>query len=56
MKKYYIKQRISGAIIALIGILTPILDNGNATFTLLALPLGVYLIVTKTKAMDFDGK
>lgn len=56
MKKYYIKQKISGAVVALIGILTLIFDNGNATFTLLALPLGIYLIVTKEKVMDFDGK
>lgn len=56
MKKYYIKQKISGIIIALIGILIPILDNGNATFTLLALPLGIYLMTTKAKIMDFDGK
>lgn len=56
MKKYYIKQKISGAIIALIGILTPIFDNGNATFTLLALPLGLYLIGTKEKVMYSNKK
>lgn len=56
MKKYYIKQKLSGVIIAAIGIIMPILDNGNATFTLFALPLGVYLIVTKEKVMDFSEK
>lgn len=41
---------------AVIGIITPILDNGDATFTLLALPLGIFLIVTRKKVMDFNGK
>ena len=56
MKKYYIKQKLTGAVIALIGILLPIIDNGNATFALLALPLGIYLIITNEKVMYFDGK
>ena len=56
MKKYYIKQKISGAIIALIGVITPIMDNGDATFTLFALPLGIYLMVTKEKCIiDLEG-
>lgn len=56
MNKYYIKQKLSGAVIAVSGILTPILDNWDITFTLFALPLGIYLIGTKAKVMDFNGK
>lgn len=51
MKKYYIKQKLSGVLIALIGILIPVLDNENATFTLLALPLDVFLMVTKKQVI-----
>lgn len=50
---YYIKQRISGLTLAAIGIITPILLNGDATFSLIALPLGIYLIFTKEKIMMF---
>lgn len=51
MKKYYIKQKISGAIIAAIGIIMPIFDNGDITFTLLDLPLGLYLMTTKKQVI-----
>ena len=50
---YYLKQKISGLTIAAIGIITPILLNGDATFSLIALPLGIYLIFTKEKIMMF---
>ena len=50
---YYIKQRISGLTLAAIGIITPILFGGDATFSLIALPLGIYLIFTKEKIMMF---
>ena len=49
----YIKQRISGLTLAAIGIITPILFGGDATFSLIALPLGIYLIFTKEKIMMF---
>ena len=50
---YYIKQKLSGLTIAAIGIITPILLDGDATFSLIALPLGVWLIFTKEKIMMF---
>ena len=48
---YYMKQRISGAIMAAIGIITPFLLDGDATFSLVALPLGIFLMLTKEKVM-----
>ena len=48
---YYIKQKISGLAMVAIGIITPILLNGDATFSLFALPLGIYLLLTKEKVM-----
>lgn len=55
-KIYYIKQKLTGLLLLVIGIIMPIMDNGNATITLLVIPLGIYLIITKEKVMDFSGK
>lgn len=50
---YYIKQRFSGAIMVTIGIIIPLLLDGDATFSLVALPLGIFLLLTKEKLMTF---
>ena len=50
---YYIKQRFSGAVMITIGIITPILLDGDATFSLVALPLGIFLMMTREKVMTF---
>lgn len=50
---YYMKQRLSGAIMAAIGIITPFLLEGDATVSLFALPLGIFLLMTKEKVMTF---
>lgn len=50
---YYIKQRLSGVIMAAIGIVTPFLLDGDATFSLVALPLGIFLMMTREKVMIF---
>ena len=50
---YYIKQKLSGLTMASIGIITPILLDGDVTFSLIALPLGIWLMFTKKKVMIF---
>lgn len=50
---YYMKQRLSGAIMVSIGIITPFVLDGDATFSLVALPLGIFLLSTKEKVMTF---
>ena len=50
-RAYYIKQKLSGLIMAAVGIITPILLDGDATFSLIALPLGIWLLFTKEKVM-----
>ncbi len=50
---YYIKQKLSGLVMAVIGIIMPFLFDGDATFSLFALPLGVFLILTKERVMTF---
>lgn len=50
---YYMKQRLSGAIMAAIGILTPFVLDGDATVSLVTLPLGIFLLLTREKVMIF---
>lgn len=50
---YYMKQRLSGVMMAAIGIITPFLLDGDVTFSLVALPLGIFLLLTKEKVMTF---
>lgn len=50
---YYMKQRLSGAIMAAIGIIAPFILDGDATVSLFALPLGIFLLLTKEKVMTF---
>lgn len=50
---YYMKQRLSGAIMAVIGTVMPFILDGDATFSLVALPLGIFLLLTKEKVMTF---
>ena len=50
---YYIKQKLSGLTMAAVGIVTPILLNGDATFSLIALPFGIWLLSTRKKVMMF---
>ena len=50
---YYMKQRISGVIMAAIGIIIPFLMDGDVTFSLVALPLGIFLMMTREKVMTF---
>ena len=49
---YYIKQRLSGLAMVIIGLIVPLLD-GDTTVSLFALPLGIFLMMTKEKVMTF---
>lgn len=50
---YYFKQRLSGAVMAAIGIVIPFLLDGDATVSLFVLPLGIFLLLTREKVMTF---
>ena len=52
-RAYYIKQKLSGLTMAAVGIITPILLDGDATFSLFALPVGIWLLFIKEKVMMF---
>ena len=53
---YYLKQKICGLILVIIGVITPIICDGDATVSLLLIPLGLYLIFTKNKIMLLEVK
>lgn len=50
---YYMKQRLSGAIMTAIGIVMPFLLDGDATVSFVTLPLGMFLMLTQEKVVTF---
>ena len=50
---YYIKQKLSGLAIATIGIIAPFILDGDATISLFAFPIGIFLLLTKERVMIF---
>jgi hypothetical protein len=50
--KYYIKQKILGFIAIVLGIIAPIMLDGDATISILFLPLGLYLFFTRKKVIQ----
>jgi len=50
---YYMKQRLSGLVIAATGIIVPFILEGDATVSLFMLPLGIFLLLTKERVMKF---
>lgn len=50
---YYMKQKLLGLVLAAVSILIPVINFGDATASLILLPLGIYLVVTKERIMMF---
>ena len=50
---YYIKQKLCGVVLAAVGIIVPILFDGDATASLLLVPMGLFVLFTKEKVMLF---
>ncbi len=50
---YYMKQRLSGLVMAATGIIAPFILDGDATISLFVLPLGIFLLLTKERIMAF---
>ena len=48
---YFLKQKMMGIALIIISILIPIINNGDATASLLFLPLGIYVLFTKEKVI-----
>ena len=52
-KLYYIKQKFLGLAAVGIAIACPLLLDGDATASIIMLPLGIYTLFTKEKVMMF---
>ena len=50
---YYIKQKLMGLAAVGISVASPLLLDGDATISVLMLPLGLFLMVTKEKVCMF---
>lgn len=50
---YFMKQKLCGILMMAIGIICPIVFNGDATFSLIVVPIGIGLLVTKQQVMNF---
>lgn len=50
---YLLKQKLCGLTLFIIGILIPLIFNGDATSSIITIPLGVGLMVTKQRVMVF---
>lgn len=53
IRNYFIKQKLCGMVIVAAGIFCPIVTGGDATFSLLAFPIGFGLLLSKQKIMTF---
>lgn len=51
-QKYFIKQKLMGLLLVLLGIATMFLLDGDFTFTAFIVPIGLWLIFTRSMAID----
>ena len=52
-RAYFLKQKLCGLVLATIGIIVPIICDGDATASLLLVPMGLFVLFTKEKVMLF---
>ena len=50
---YFLKQKLCGLVIVGIGILIPFVLDGDATVSVIIIPLGLFLIFTRQRVMEF---
>ena len=48
-RAYFLKQKLCGLILAAIGIIVPVICDGDATASLLLVPMGLFVLFTKEK-------
>ena len=48
---YYAKQKLLGVVAIGVSIASPLLLDGDATISLIMLPLGIYMLFTKEKVI-----
>ena len=52
-RAYFLKPKLCGVVLAAIGIIVPIICDGDATASLLLVPMGLFVLFTKEKVMLF---
>ena len=52
-RAYFLKQKLCGLVLAAIGIIVPVVCDGDATASLLLVPMGLHVLFTKEKVMLF---
>ena len=52
-RAYFLKQKLCGLVLATIGVIVPIVCDGDATASLLLIPMGLFVLFTKEKVMLF---
>ena len=52
---YFAKQKIAGIILIAIGVIIPFILDGDATASIVIIPMGLLLLFTKEKVMVFNG-
>ena len=50
---YFLKQKLCGLVITGFGVLIPFVLDGDATASVILIPLGLFLIFTKQRVMEF---
>lgn len=50
---YFLKQKLCGLILTAIGCAVPFFLDGDATVSVIIIPLGVFLIFTRQRVMEF---
>ena len=50
---YFLKQKLLGLVLVGFGILIPFVLDGDATVSVIIIPLGLFLIFTRQRVMEF---
>ena len=50
---YYLKQKLCGLVFVTIGLAVPFFLDGDATASILLIPLGLYILFTREHLMEF---
>jgi hypothetical protein len=50
---YFIKQKLAGLVLCILGVLSAIVAEGDATAALMVIPLGIFVMLTKNKVMMY---
>ena len=53
---YFLKQKLSGLVMFGISVAAPVIFDGDITMSIILFPLGLFLMFTKEKVMEFEGK